>query len=103
MAFFRFERTTDFIAWFNGLDDEDAISKITSRLDRLRIRGEWGVSKSVGSGITELIIDHGPGYRIYVKPEGVEVILLLGGGDKTTQRADIQRAKVVARAWQKSK
>lgn len=77
--------------WLDGLRDGTARTRIVARLDRLTagLRGDW---KSVGSGIYELRIDHGPGYRVYYAQEGNALILLLCGGDKRTQTKDIEQA-----------
>ena len=66
------------------------------RLDRL-VLGLAGDVKPVGSGVNELRIDHGPGYRVYFKRKGDDVVILLAGGDKQTQGRDIQRALALAR------
>ncbi|RKZ91012.1 MAG: hypothetical protein DRR19_08385 [Candidatus Parabeggiatoa sp. nov. 1] len=62
------------------------------RIDRL-IRGHFGDSKSVGEGVYELRIDYGPGYRVYFGKVGLTIVLLLCGGDKSTQQVDIHKAK----------
>jgi putative addiction module killer protein len=77
--------------WFSHLSDSRAQAKIAVRIDRLAV-GNFGDSKSLGSGLFELRIDWGPGYRVYYAMVGVEIVLLLCGGDKRRQRADIQRA-----------
>jgi putative addiction module killer protein len=84
-----------FARWFDGLRDRRAQSVIAVRVDRLQ-RGLLGDTRSVGEGVQELKIDFGPGYRVYCACAGGAVILLLGGGDKATQRADIADAK---RRW----
>ncbi|WP_336470157.1 type II toxin-antitoxin system RelE/ParE family toxin [Enhydrobacter aerosaccus] len=66
------------------------------RLDRLAL-GLAGDAKSVGSGVSELRIDYGPGYRVYFKQHGRELVILLIGGDKRTQSRDIKRAVAMAR------
>jgi putative addiction module killer protein len=71
---------------------------IASRLDRLAF-GNPGDVKAVGGGISELRIDYGPGYRIYFQKRGNTLIILLRGGDKSTQAKDIQTAKRLAKAW----
>jgi len=78
--------------WFTKLRDLRAKSRIQIRVDRLAI-GLEGDSKSVGSGIRELRIPEGKGYRVYYGRDGDTVILLLCGGDKSTQSQDIERAK----------
>jgi putative addiction module killer protein len=71
---------------------------VASRLDRLAF-GNPGDVKPVGQGISELRIDYGPGYRIYFRRRGNEIIILLCGGDKSTQAADIKTAKRLAEDW----
>lgn len=77
--------------WLDGLRDAIARGRIVARLDRLTagLKGDW---KAVGSGVSELRIDHGPGYRVYFAQQGDTLILLLCGGDKRTQGKDIERA-----------
>jgi putative addiction module killer protein len=79
------------VEWRDRLRDPIARARIVSRLDRLAVglRGDW---RSLGGGIYELRIDHGPGYRVYYAQEGTCVILLLCGGDKRTQWKDIEIA-----------
>jgi putative addiction module killer protein len=81
-----------FKEWLDDLKDVSARAKIRVRLDRVRL-GNLGDSRSVGDGVFELRIDYGPGYRIYFSQEGKRIILLLLGGDKTTQERDIIQAK----------
>lgn len=76
----------------NSLKDRIAVSRIRMRLNRV-IVGNFGVVKSVGQGVSELKIDHGPGYRLYYAMSGKTVVLLLIGGDKSTQTGDIEAAK----------
>ena len=78
--------------WFDFLRDRRAKAKIRARLDRVE-DGNLGDYKSVGEGVFELRIDYGPGYRIYFGQEGSKIILLLCGGDKSTQIQDIRKAK----------
>lgn len=85
-------RTTDiFDDWFCSLRDKAAQCRIQVRIDRLQM-GNPGDMKAVRDGIRELRIDHGPGYRLYVVQHGVVLIVLLCGGDKSTQETDIRRA-----------
>lgn len=86
-----------FDAWFEGLRDRVARKRITARLARLA-NGNAGDVRPVGGGISELRIDHGPGYRVYFVGRGPALIVVLGGGDKGTQVADIANALALARA-----
>ena len=76
--------------------DRQARARIQVRQDRLAL-GLAGDVKPVGSGVSELRVDHGPGYRVYFKRKGDDVVILLAGGDKRTQERDIQRAFALAR------
>jgi len=81
-----------FRKWLLGLRDIHARAKIRIRLNRLRA-GNFGNVKSVGQGIAELRITYGPGYRVYFAREDNVIVLLLCGGDKSSQTTDIKRAK----------
>lgn len=81
-----------FQAWFDGLRDQQAQARIQMRLARLE-RGLFGDVEPCGGGVSELRIDWGPGYRVYLARTGLEIVLLLNGGDKRTQNADIKQAK----------
>ena len=89
-------RTGEFIRWFQKLRDSRARFRIYKRIERLT-EGNPGDVKPVGEGISEMRIDYGPGYRVYYKDTGREIIILLCGGDKRTQEADIAEAKKIAR------
>ena len=80
---------TPLAQWLRGLRDGQTRARIVARIDRLKVGliGDW---KSVGGGVCELRIDHGPGYRVYYGQEGTTLILLLCGGDKSTQAKDIE-------------
>jgi putative addiction module killer protein len=91
--------TLAFDAWLLKLRDRRAVSRITSRPDRLA-EGHWGDAKSVGSGVIELRIDHGPGYRLYATKIGRRVVLMLAGGDKSSQNRDIAAAQILAKEYQ---
>jgi putative addiction module killer protein len=82
-----------FTKWLEALRDRVAFSRIAVRLDRMQA-GNFGVVKALGDGVSELKIDYGPGYRVYYAMSGKRVVLLLIGGDKSTQSRDIEEAKV---------
>lgn len=82
-----------FEEWLNSFKDQKTILKIDHRLRRVRL-GNLGDYKSVGDGVFELRIDYGSGYRIYFSQLGNTIILLLSGGDKNTQKKDINQAKI---------
>jgi putative addiction module killer protein len=93
-----FLQTETFRKWRIRLRDERIRALIASRLDRLAF-GNAGDVKPVGQGISELRIDHGPGYRIYFMKRGNTIIILLCGGDKNSQAKDINTAKRLAEEW----
>jgi putative addiction module killer protein len=88
-------QTTRFATWLAGLRDERAKARILKRLDRAR-NGNLGDVAPVGGGVSEMRIFYGPGYRIYFVQQGSELIVLLCGGDKSSQTADIEEAKALA-------
>ena len=88
-------RTSVYKKWIKGLRDSRARYKILTRIKRLE-EGNPGDVGPVGEGVSELRIHYGPGYRVYYKDTGKEVIILLCGGDKTSQQEDIARAKLIA-------
>jgi len=89
-------RGTDvFAVWLAGLRDQNAKGRIVARITRLE-HGNPGDAKPVGGGISELRIGYGPGYRVYDTARGATIVILLCGGDKTSQDADIKRAKALA-------
>ena len=81
-----------FADWFAALVDRQAQTRIEARIDRLE-RGLFGDCEPVGAGVWELRVDWGPGYRVYYARSGQSIVLLLCGGDKRRQQADINRAK----------
>lgn len=89
-------QTAEYEAWFGKLRDRQARFRILARIRRLSL-GDLGDIKSVAEGVSELRIMSGPGYRIYVKQQGDRLIILLAGGDKSSQKRDIERAKELAR------
>jgi putative addiction module killer protein len=93
-------RQTDLFAnWLRKLRDEQARARILIRIRRLSL-GNFGDVKPVGEGVSELRIDYGPGYRVYFQRIGKLLVLLLIGGSKKTQQADIARAKKLAKEAQ---
>ena len=89
-------KTAIFAHWLDGLRNLQARARIQARIERLAA-GNPGDSKPVGEGVSELRIDHGPGYRVYFTRHGREVVVLLPGGSKRTQTADIKTALQLAR------
>lgn len=89
---FTVERTRKFSDWLARLADPKARAAIAARIVRVEL-GNLGDAKSVGGKVSELRVDFGPGYRVYLTRTGLTVQLLLCGGDKSTQQADIKRAQ----------
>lgn len=87
-----------FDAWMIGLQDRRAAARIQARIDRLAL-GNPGDVKPTGAGISEMRIDYGPGYRIYFMRRGPVLIVLLCGGDKSSQPRDIKQAQALAAQW----
>ena len=81
-----------FVEWLASLNDTQARGKIQARLARVAV-GNFGDVETVGEGVLELRVDWGPGYRVYFARPGRTIVLLLCGGDKSTQQKDIDRAK----------
>lgn len=88
--------------WVQALRDETAKARITNRIRRLSA-GNFGDAKALGGGIAELRIDYGPGYRVYFTRDGREVVLLLCGGDKSRQQADIANARRLMAEWKRQR
>ncbi len=86
------DSTIPYAQWLNSLRDNKAISRIEKRIKRVSL-GNLGDYRSVGEGVGELRIDYGPGYRVYFGQVGTTIVLLLCGGDKSTQAEDIRKAK----------
>jgi putative addiction module killer protein len=84
-------QTEIFSKWLFGLRDIRARARIQARIDRLEL-GNFGDAKPAGQGISELRIDHGPGYRVYFVRRGAEFVILLAGGDKSSQSKDVEKA-----------
>jgi putative addiction module killer protein len=95
-----FIRSSDFDAWLSRLADQRAKARILARL-RSAALGNFGDCESVGDGVLEMRIHFGPGYRLYFVRTGTIVYVVLGGGDKSSQKKDIARAKKMARELEK--
>lgn len=78
--------------WMNRIKDQPIYERIMSRLERVE-EGNFGEHRSVGEGVSELVINFGPGYRVYYGLDGINIVILLTGGSKATQRKDIESAK----------
>lgn len=91
-------KSTTFDRWLRKLKDRRAKARIQMRIDRLAL-GNPGDVEPIGEGLSELRIDYGPGYRVYFLQRGDVLIVLLCGGDKRTQKQDIQKAKAIAAEW----
>jgi putative addiction module killer protein len=89
-------KTGVFVQWLDALRDIQARARVQARIERL-VAGNPGDVEAVGEGVSELRINYGPGYRVYFKQWGQELIILLAGGDKSTQAKDIKAALRLAR------
>jgi putative addiction module killer protein len=94
---FEVRRTERFARWFSGLRDSNARRRIQARIDLLEL-GNPGDCKAIGSGVSEMRIRYGPGFRVYFMRRGQQVFLLLAGGDKRTQSRDIAAAVEMAKS-----
>ena len=91
-------KTDVFDRWLRDLRDTRARAKVAARIKRLSL-GSPGDVKPVGEGVSEMRIPYGPGYRVYYITRGPIVVVLLCGGDKSTQSNDIEQAKAIAAQW----
>jgi len=94
----RVEQTDEYRQWIEGLRDRAGRARILVRVDRL-IHGNPGTHRNLTDGISELKIDVGPGYRVYYSQRGTVLLLLLAGGDKSSQDMDIAKAIALAREF----
>jgi putative addiction module killer protein len=88
--------TSAFDDWFSALRDRQGRLRIQARIDRAEL-GNYGDCAPVGEGVSEMRIHVGPGYRVYFVERGLEIVILLAGGDKSTQPKDIKTAQKLAR------
>ena len=88
---FEVRKTDELVRWLDGLRDVRARARVLVRIERV-VAGNFGDSKPVGQGVSELRIDYGPGYRVYFTKQGQWILILLAGGDKSTQASDIKTA-----------
>lgn len=95
----RVEQTDEYRRWIEGLRDRATRARILVRVDRL-IHGNPGDHRNLTGGVSELRIDVGPGYRVYYSQRGTVLLLLLAGGDKSSQDRDIARAMHLARGFE---
>lgn len=91
-------KTDEYRDWIDGLKDSAGRARILMRVDRL-IHGSPGVHRNLADGVSELKVDVGPGYRVYYTVRGDELLLLLAGGDKSSQPKDIAKACLLARKF----
>jgi putative addiction module killer protein len=95
----RVEKTDEYQAWIDGLRDLAGRARILMRVDRL-MYGNPGAHRNLTEGVSELKVDVGPGYRVYYSLRGTRLLLLIAGGDKSTQDKDIAKALVLNRNFQ---
>ena len=95
MNMFEVRATAQFSKWLKSLKDRRARARIVARIDAVEM-GHFGDVAPVGEGVSELRLFYGPGYRIYFMKKATVVIILLIGGDKSTQKTDIAKAKTIA-------
>ncbi len=88
-------QTEAFSAWLHDLRDPNAVARVVVRIRRME-QGNPGDARSVGEGVIEMRIPYGPGYRVYYLHRRPRIVILICGGDKSTQRQDIKRAQMLA-------
>jgi len=94
-------RSSAFDAWLRGLADQRGKARILARLASAA-NGNFGDCEAVGEGVSEMRVHFGPGYRVYFMRAGSTAFVLLCGGDKSSQKRDIERAKALAREWKEA-
>ena len=92
-------QSATFSRWLGKLKDRAAIMRINARIRRVAETGNFGDTKAVRDAVSEIRIDYGPGYRLYYMQNGPIIVVLLAGGDKSTQDADLKRAIEIAKKW----
>jgi len=97
----RVEKTDSYSNWIDGLKDSAGRARVLMRVDRL-IHGNPGAHRNLTEGVSELKVDLGPGYRVYYAQRGDRLILLIAGGDKSTQAQDISKALALNRNFEDS-
>lgn len=95
----RVEKTEEYREWLDALKDRAGRARILVRVDRL-IQGNPGEHRNLTDGVSEMKIDFGPGYRVYYTQRGTRLLLLLAGGDKSTQQRDIFKAILLAKNFE---
>ncbi len=98
MTMYTILRSAAFDRWLSRLRDRQAVNRIVARLLAAE-DGHLGDVRPVGGGVSEMRIQYGPGYRVYFITRGAELVILLCGGDKDSQRRDIERARRMATEW----
>lgn len=98
-SMFEIRKSDTYEQWFRKLKDRQAQARIDARIRRIEITGNFGDVKPTREGVSELRIDYGPGYRIYFMQRGSVWVVLLAGGDKSTQSTDIKTAIKIAKEW----
>ena len=98
MLVIEIRQTAEYEKWFESLKDRTARVRVDIRIRRLSL-GNLGTVEPVGEGVSELKVDYGPGYRVYFVQHASHFVLLLAGGDKSSQARDIRRAKELARRY----